>query len=174
MRFRHVLYLAVMDADLQHDEELLPQMLELLRRGDTDLVVGSRYVEGGEARGLSAARSRLSRMAASFAQLVLGSQLQDSLSGFVMLTREPYLRSARRVSGQAIERSGICERTVVFLRGLWPGGFRRNSRCRLSLRPRCSLVGCRIDRDDHRGGLEFLGFLDHRLASGTSGRNGEG
>ena len=96
-------YLAVMDADLQHDEELLLQMLELLRQGETDLVVGSRYVEGGEARGLSAARSRWSRMATAFARLVLGLQLQDSLSGFFMLTRELYLRSARRVSGKGFK-----------------------------------------------------------------------
>src|SRR5215813_6755391 len=40
-------FVAVMDADLQHDETLLPRMLEILRQGDTDMVVGSRYVEGG-------------------------------------------------------------------------------------------------------------------------------
>ena len=40
-------YLAVIDADLQHDERLLPQMLETLVRGDADIVVASRYMEGG-------------------------------------------------------------------------------------------------------------------------------
>ena len=40
-------YLAVMDADGQHDETILPLMLDALRRADTDLVVGSRYTEGG-------------------------------------------------------------------------------------------------------------------------------
>ncbi len=96
-------YLAVMDADLQHDEELLPQMLELLRRGDTDLVVGSRYVEGGEDRGLSNTRLKLSRMAAWLGRLVLRVPLHDSMSGFFMLTRELYLRSARRVSGKGFK-----------------------------------------------------------------------
>ena len=38
-------YLAVMDADLQHDETLLPAMLKRLRGGDTDLVVASRYID---------------------------------------------------------------------------------------------------------------------------------
>ena len=38
--------LAVMDADLQHDEALLPPMVARLRRGDVDLVVGSRYASG--------------------------------------------------------------------------------------------------------------------------------
>ena len=41
---------AVMDADLQHDENLLPRMLATLRKGDTDLVVGSRYIAGGSAK----------------------------------------------------------------------------------------------------------------------------
>src|SRR5579859_732288 len=40
-------YVAVMDADLQHDETLLPRMLECLRSDKVDIVVGSRYVEGG-------------------------------------------------------------------------------------------------------------------------------
>ena len=40
-------YVAVMDADLQHDERLLPQMLQQLESGRFDLVVGSRYVAGG-------------------------------------------------------------------------------------------------------------------------------
>jgi dolichol-phosphate mannosyltransferase len=40
-------YLAVMDADLQHDETLLPRMLASLRADEADLVIGSRYIEGG-------------------------------------------------------------------------------------------------------------------------------
>lgn len=40
-------YLAVIDADMQHDERLLPQMVKTLRTGDYDIVVGSRYVSGG-------------------------------------------------------------------------------------------------------------------------------
>ena len=40
-------YLAVMDGDCQHDEMLLPLMLEVLKSDEADLVVGSRYVNGG-------------------------------------------------------------------------------------------------------------------------------
>src|SRR6202022_1737970 len=36
-------YVAVIDGDLQHDEQLLPAMLAALRAGEVDLVIGSRY-----------------------------------------------------------------------------------------------------------------------------------
>ena len=44
---------AVMDADLQHDETILPTMLAELQSGEADLVVGSRYVDGGGLGGRS-------------------------------------------------------------------------------------------------------------------------
>jgi len=40
-------YVAVMDADMQHDESALPQMLHLLRSRGLDLVVASRNIDGG-------------------------------------------------------------------------------------------------------------------------------
>ena len=56
-------YVAVMDADLQHDEALLPAMLARLRRGDADLVVGSRYARRTAASGWGEGRRRISRLA---------------------------------------------------------------------------------------------------------------
>src|SRR6266542_1719122 len=40
-------YLAVIDGDLQHDEKLLLPMLNALKNGEEDIVVGSRYTLGG-------------------------------------------------------------------------------------------------------------------------------
>lgn len=40
-------YLAVMDGDLQHDETLLTTMYDVISKDDVDLVVGTRYMEGG-------------------------------------------------------------------------------------------------------------------------------
>ena len=40
-------FLAVIDADLQHDESILPRMLEALQRWRLDIVVGSRFAAGG-------------------------------------------------------------------------------------------------------------------------------
>ncbi len=74
-------YLAVMDADLQHDEGLLVAMLDHLRTGRADLVVASRYLAGGSAAGLSTQRSRISRAANAAVPILLGIDLTDPMSG---------------------------------------------------------------------------------------------
>jgi dolichol-phosphate mannosyltransferase len=56
-------FVAVIDADMQHDERILPQMLNILRRGEADLVVGSRYTEGGGVGDWDASRVRVSALA---------------------------------------------------------------------------------------------------------------
>jgi dolichol-phosphate mannosyltransferase len=91
---------AVMDADLQHDERILPQMLQKLRAG-CDLVVGSRHVDGGSSDdGFSARRAAISRFAHRLAQKALQADFSDLMSGFFMLRREivedcaPYLTSS--------------------------------------------------------------------------------
>jgi dolichol-phosphate mannosyltransferase len=63
-------YLAVMDADLQHDETLLPQMLGILRATEADVVIGSRYLHGTEVPGWNARRHDMSRLATQLARLV--------------------------------------------------------------------------------------------------------
>src|SRR5271163_4259670 len=77
-------YVAVMDADLQHDEELLVPMLDVLRAGSADVVVASRYLDGGSAAGLSKQRSRVSRGSNTIVRLLLGIELTDPMSGHFM------------------------------------------------------------------------------------------
>jgi dolichol-phosphate mannosyltransferase len=89
---------AVMDADLQHDPAILPRMLERLRSSEVDLVVGSRYVAGGSAPGLSAWRMLVSRCAATVARCALGLGFSDTTSGFFMLRRDLVAELAPRLS----------------------------------------------------------------------------
>jgi dolichol-phosphate mannosyltransferase len=96
-------YVAVMDADLQHDERLLTGMLEKLR-GDTDLAVASRYVAGGSAAGLSSAsREHASRLSTTLAQRLLGVTLSDPMSGFFMIRRERFEELAPRLTTQGFK-----------------------------------------------------------------------
>jgi dolichol-phosphate mannosyltransferase len=83
-------YVAVMDADLQHDESLLPRMLETLKRGDTDMVVGSRYAAGGSSESFSRHRGLLSRAAAALARMFTRVELTDPMSGFFMMRRDRF------------------------------------------------------------------------------------
>lgn len=81
-------FIAVMDADLQHDEAALPEMLRLLREGNTDFVVGTRYREGGSAEGLAGARQSISRFAGRIAQLILRVRVSDPTSGYFATKRD--------------------------------------------------------------------------------------
>jgi dolichol-phosphate mannosyltransferase len=81
-------YVAVMDADLQHDERILPDMLAALSTNKADLVVGSRYVSGGSADAFAPSRAKLSRTATGLARRMLGVDISDPMSGFFMLRRD--------------------------------------------------------------------------------------
>lgn len=92
-------HLAVMDADLQHDETLLPEMLRILRHDSVDIVVGSRYVPGGAARGVAPARARASRLATALSRRLVPAELHDPMSGFFMMRHEVLDDTVRRLSG---------------------------------------------------------------------------
>jgi dolichol-phosphate mannosyltransferase len=87
-------FVAVMDADLQHDEAALPRMIELLRADAADIVVGTRYVEGGSTAGLAGVRLTISRSAGVLARLTLGVSLSDPTSGFFAARRDVIERLA--------------------------------------------------------------------------------
>ncbi len=92
-------YLAVMDADLQHDERLLQQMLETLKEEGFDLAVGSRYSAGGGVGNWDPVRTRMSRWATRLSRMVLRVPLSDPMSGFFMIRRSVFLGRVRQLSG---------------------------------------------------------------------------
>jgi len=96
-------YVAVIDADLQHDETLLPRMLARLRAGEADLAVGSRYLAPDNAQGLSPLRRAGSRIANALARQVLRTQVSDPVSGFFMIRRELIEAVAPRLSDQGFK-----------------------------------------------------------------------
>ncbi|HLG87436.1 MAG TPA: glycosyltransferase family 2 protein [Alphaproteobacteria bacterium] len=96
-------YIAVMDADLQHDERLLPRMLDVLRGGDTEIVVGSRFVPGGSVGEFAASRVQISKAGARLARLVVKQDLSDPMSGFFMLRRDVFERVVRRLSAKGFK-----------------------------------------------------------------------
>jgi len=80
----------VIDADLQHDERVLPDMLATLEKGGAELVAATRYVEGGSADSFGARRGTISRLATRLTQRLLGTPLSDPMSGFFMMRRDKF------------------------------------------------------------------------------------
>src|ERR1700744_3500438 len=72
-------YVAVIDADLQHDETVLPAMLARLRAGEADLVAATRYVEGGSAASFSEKRGAISALATRLTHRLVGTSLSDPM-----------------------------------------------------------------------------------------------
>ena len=76
-----------MDADLSHDVAEVPHMLQLLERG-YDVVIGSRYVSGGQTENWDWRRRLLSRSANLYARTILGIPIHDLTAGFYCFRKE--------------------------------------------------------------------------------------
>jgi dolichol-phosphate mannosyltransferase len=92
-------HVAVMDADLQHDERILPQMLSRLREGALDVVVGTRNAEGGSMGDFSGRRVLLSRLGRRVSQSVCRCELTDPMSGFFIVRRAFFLEVVHSLHG---------------------------------------------------------------------------
>jgi dolichol-phosphate mannosyltransferase len=91
-------YIAVMDADLQHDETILSVMLTELKTGGADIVVGSRYVKGGGVGEWQSHRAAMSRLATRLSRLVSRADLKDPMSGFFIIRRTVFMEAVRNLS----------------------------------------------------------------------------
>ena len=148
-------YVAVIDADLQHDETLLPSMLSTIKAEKADLVIASRYVGDGEAsEGLSRTRELGSRLANSLGRLVLRQKVSDPVSGFFLIRRERIEQVAPRLTTEGFKilfdviASQPTEMKIVEL----PYSFRE----RLA-------GGSKLDR---RIVIDYLGLLLSKLSGG--------
>lgn len=96
-------YFAVVDADLQHDESVLPQMYAKAVAGD-DIVVGTRYAgQGSVGGGLSSRREAGSRLATQLSSLLIGTKLSDPMSGFFLMRREVFDEVAPTLSREGFK-----------------------------------------------------------------------
>lgn len=91
--------IVVMDADLQHDETVLPRMLAEIEHGRADVVVGTRYAANGSTGEWNETRKAMSRLATAASRAVLRQPVSDPMSGFFMLRREVVDATVRGLSG---------------------------------------------------------------------------
>lgn len=78
--------LGVMDADLSHPPEKIPELVNPILKGEADIVIGSRYIDKGEIEEWALSRKISSRLA-TLAACGLTS-VKDPMSGFFFLNRE--------------------------------------------------------------------------------------
>ncbi|HYM17876.1 MAG TPA: glycosyltransferase family 2 protein [Micropepsaceae bacterium] len=148
-------YVAVMDADLQHDETVLPRMLSTLKSGDSDLVVGTRYAHGGSADAFSKTRGAASRLATWLSRTLTGVKLSDPMSGFFMIRREAFDPLAASLFPQGFK---ILLDIVITAKGT----------LRIAEEP--YVFGARLHGEsklDTRVAMDFLGLLLAKLSGGA-------
>ena len=93
-------FVAVMDADHQHDPALLPAMLAALQSGEADICVASRFAEGAStADWANPEREQLSGFANGVARRLTGVELTDPMSGYFMLPSATARALVPRLSG---------------------------------------------------------------------------
>jgi dolichol-phosphate mannosyltransferase len=95
-------YVGVIDADLQHDSAILPQMIAALDAG-AEIAVGSRYVEGGGTGTWNAARKFQSWVATRLARTFLGVELTDPMSGYFILRRDDFNRIHKQLDSSGFK-----------------------------------------------------------------------
>ncbi|KAF6245187.1 glycosyltransferase family 2 protein [Nitrosopumilus sp. b2] len=80
--------IVVMDSDLSHPPQIIPKMLETLRKTQCDIVVASRYVAGGAIQGWPFKRKLMSKIATKIAKKGLGINSDDPMSGFFVFRKK--------------------------------------------------------------------------------------
>ena len=92
-------YIAVMDADLQHDERILPEMFAKLKADCLDVVVATRNATGGSMGEFAWHRVLLSNLGHYLSKSILRTRISDPMSGFFVLTRDCLEEVIRSTSG---------------------------------------------------------------------------
>jgi dolichol-phosphate mannosyltransferase len=89
-------YLGVIDADMQHDENILSQMLDAIQ--NYDIVIGSRMVSGGGYGNFSFIRRKISVLGTYLVQNILSLPISDPLSGYFIIRREIFESTASSIN----------------------------------------------------------------------------
>ena len=109
-RVAHNELLVVMDADLSHPPEKIPELVRPFVAGQADMVIGSRYIRGATTPGWPIWRKIMSRIAAGAAYPL--THVHDSMCGFFAIGRDRLLELAPHATGFK-----IAFETIVYGRG---------------------------------------------------------
>jgi dolichol-phosphate mannosyltransferase len=143
--------LAVMDADLQHDENLLPIMFAEFADKSLDIAVASRFAAGADLGEFSTKRELISNTGNLLSRLVIKVRLTDPLSGFFMLRKDVFYDLSPRLYGKGfkilLDIFASAKRPLNFIEVPLMFGTRHSGESKL----------------DSTVALEFIGLLFHKL-----------
>lgn len=94
----HSPYIAIMDADMQHDERILPVMLNTMIKDKCDLVIATRYKKGGSLDNLKQHRILFSQLSTWLSRLIFNHNVSDPMSGFFLIKKEFFKKIKGRLS----------------------------------------------------------------------------
>lgn len=103
MRAATAPYIAIMDADLQHDETVLPVMLSAIQTSDLDLVIGTRNSAGGSMGGFSWTRIALSGLGRLLSRAISHVEMSDPMSGFFVVRRSFFQQVENCLDGRGFK-----------------------------------------------------------------------
>ncbi len=98
----HAEFVAVIDADLQHDETRLPPMLRLAQEG-ADVVVGSRYLNESGTGDWAKERIAMSRLATILSSKISRHKISDPMSGFFLIRRKIFCECVEKLEGRGFK-----------------------------------------------------------------------
>ena len=96
-------YIAVMDADLQHDESVLPDMLHKIESEKLDVVIASRRMAGGSMGDFAKGRVKLSDLGSKVSKLVCRCDVSDPMSGFFLVEARFFRALVPRLTGSGFK-----------------------------------------------------------------------
>jgi dolichol-phosphate mannosyltransferase len=88
----------VIDADLQHDEKILPDLFRAIATDGNELAIGTRYAGDGSTGEWAEDRLKISRFATALASPIMKTRMSDPMSGFFAVRRDVLLEAAPRLS----------------------------------------------------------------------------
>jgi dolichol-phosphate mannosyltransferase len=106
-----------MDADFSHEPQMLPVLLAAL--ADADLVLGSRYIPGGEVQDWGAGRRAISRLGSKYARTALGVRVHDLTGGYKAWRRT----TLQGIDMEAVDATGYAFQVETTYRAI-KAGFR--------------------------------------------------
>ena len=90
--------IAVIDADLQHDEKILPDLVRAIAVDGNELAIGTRYAGNGSTGDWAEDRLKISRFATALASPIMKTRMSDPMSGLFAVRRDILLEAAPRLS----------------------------------------------------------------------------